>query len=984
MLILPEFIMTSQHIVKEIKELSRQLDGEIRFDHLSKILYATDASAYREMPQAVVFPASGKDIIKLIEFAHNHTTSLIPRGAGTSLAGQVVGKGIVVDVSKNFNRILEINQDERWARVEPGVVLATLNEAVKPYGLQFGPETSTANRCTMGGMLGNNSCGLHSLVHGSVREHIVEVRGFLSDGSEVIFKELSNEEFKQKLTGNSLESKLYQQINSILSIEENRDEIENQYPDPSVPRRNNGYALDILARMQPFSNAGVPFNFSKLIAGSEGTLFFVTEMKLSLVTLPPKEKTLLCVHFNDLSEALQANLIGLKFHPSAIELMDKTIMDMTRENIGLRRNRFFIKGDPAALLIIELWGIDRDSLILTASSIEAEMRSNGLGYHFPLIWGADIPRVWGLRTAGLGVLSNLPGDAKPVSVVEDTAIPVNKLPDYIVEFNQLLGTMGLEAVYHAHIATGELHLRPVLNLKDEHDVERFRIIAVETAKLVKKYRGSLSGEHGDGRLRGEFIPYMLGNRVYQLLKEVKSTWDPENIFNPGKIIDTPAMNQSLRYEPGSETLNLNSYFEYKFEQGMVRAIEKCNGSGDCLKQVVIGGTMCPSYMVTHDELHSTRGRANVLRELITRPSNMHWADQREVLDSIDLCLSCKACKSECPSGVDMTKLKADFLQNHYEGNPIPFRSKIIANFPRLMKLASIFRPFSNMLLKSTFFSSLLKLGIDFVPKRELPLLSKERLSGWYNKHKTPVSHPNGRVYLFNDEFLDVTDAHIGIKAILLLERLGYEVVIPNHTFSGRTFLSKGFVKDARKYAERNIQLLKDIISNDTPLIGIEPSAILTFRDEYPEIVSESHKEDARKLASVSLMFDEFIMREVEKGKISNAHFTTKYAEIKLHGHCHQKSLATTEASKKMLQLPVNFKVTEIPSGCCGMAGSFGYEKEHYEISMKIGEMVLFPGIRKISAEVIIAAPGTSCREQIKHGTGRLALHPVEILFDALL
>jgi FAD/FMN-containing dehydrogenase/Fe-S oxidoreductase len=966
-----------------LKQLASQLEGELRFDHLSKILYSTDASAYREMPAAVAFPKSNDDIKLLIEFAKKHKTSIIPRGAGTSLAGQVVGNGIVVDISKYINKILEVNVEEKWVRVEPGVVLTELNMHLQTLGLMFGPETSTANRCTMGGMLGNNSCGLHSLLHGSVRDHILEVTALLNDGSEVVFKELSADEFSVKLNGLSLENRLYQNISNILSEEENRIEIAKQYPDPTVPRRNNGYALDIVSQMQPFNPEGKPFNFSKLIAGSEGTLAFVTEMKLNLIPLPPKEKALMCVHFFHLPEAFKANLIGLKYSPSAIELMDKTIMDMTKGSIGLQKNRFFIQGEPDAILFIELWGDDKEEITSSATQIETEMRLNGFGYHFPLVWGADIPRVWALRTAGLGVLSNLPGDAKPVSVVEDTAIPVEKLPEYLGEFQQLLNELGLKAVYHGHIATGELHLRPVLNLKDKADVELFKVVATETARLVKKYNGSLSGEHGDGRLRGEFIPFMLGHKVYKFLKEVKNSWDPDHVFNPGKITDTPPMNQSLRYEPGAPTLNLTGYFDYKIEQGMARAIEKCNGSGDCLKSVVIGGTMCPSYMAIRDEMHSTRGRANVLRELITKPGNLHWADQFEVISALDLCLSCKACKSECPSGVDMAKLKADFLQNHYNGNPVPFRSKIIANFPELMRLVSGIRVLSNLVLKSRLLSSLLKAFTGFAAQRPLPVLSDIRLKSWYLKHKPITVAPNGKVYLFNDEFLDVTESQIGISAILLLEKLGYEVIIPQHTFSGRTFLSKGFVKKAIKLAEENVLLLKDLISAETPLIGIEPSAILTFRDEYPQLVRDELKDAAKLIAPNALMFDEFIVREMDKGKIRSDQFTTEYLSIKLHGHCHQKSLATTDATKRMLQLPVNYQVTEIPSGCCGMAGSFGYEKEHYGLSMEIGEMVLFPAIRKSSADVIISAPGTSCREQIAHATGRKALHPVEILYNSL-
>ncbi len=965
-----------------LQKLSKQIEGDLYFDHISKVLYATDASAYREMPLAVALPKSKNDLQKLVRFANTNHCSLIPRGAGTSLAGQVVGSGIIVDFSKYLNRIIEVNAEEKWARVEPGVVLSELNIHLQKFGLMFGPETSTANRCTMGGMLGNNSCGLHSLVHGSVREHILEVTSFLSDGEEVVFGELSSDEFQEKLGGISHESKIYKHIDKILSDSANIEEIRKQYPDPSVPRRNNGYALDQLANMQPYNAEGEPFNLCKLIAGSEGTLAMVAEMKLNLVPLPPKEKAVLCIHFEKLTDAFRANLIGLKYHPAAIELMDKTIMNLTKGVLNLQKNRFFIDGEPEAILIVELWSDNKDEIIERAKAIESEMRALGFGYHFPLVWGADIQKVWGLRTAGLGVLSNMPGDAKPVSVVEDTAVPVEKLPDYLNDFQQLLDQHNLKAVYHAHIATGELHLRPVLNLKDAEDVKLFRIVATETAKLVKKYGGSLSGEHGDGRLRGEFIPFMLGDIVYQLLKELKHTWDPNNIFNPGKIIDTPPMNESLRLEPDAETLELNSYFEYKVEQGMARAIEKCNGSGDCRKSEIIGGAMCPSFMATHDEINSTRGRANVLRELVTRPGKIHWADQHAVVSALDLCLSCKACKSECPSGVDMAKLKADFLQNHYDGNPIPFRSRLIANFPSLMNSASKFQPFSGLMMRSPIISPLIKLCSDFTLKRALPELSKETMKQWYGKHEHR-SAANGKVYLFNDEFLNTNDSHIGIQAILLLEKLGYEVVIPSHTFSGRTYLSKGLVKKAATLADKNISLLKDLISEETPLIGIEPSAILSFRDEYPQIVSAELKDAARKLSANVLMFDEFIVGEVAKGKITPDQFTADSAEIKLHGHCHQKAIATTDASKKMLQLPVNYSVTEIPSGCCGMAGSFGYEKEHYELSMKIGELVLFPEVRKTSERVLIAAPGTSCREQIKHGTGRKTYHPVEILFKAL-
>ena len=972
---------TSTYSAK-FRKLEKQLEGDFRCDRLSTLLYATDASAYREIPLAVAVPKNIGDVKKLLAFAVENNCSLIPRGAGTSLAGQVVGPGIVVDVSKHLNRIIEINPDEQWVRVEPGVVLSELNHELKKYGLTFGPETSTANRCTMGGMLGNNSCGLHSLVHGSVREHVLEVKTILSDNSEVLFGKVSNEEFRQKCALDGVEGDIYRYFNEVLSNNEMLAEIEQQYPHPSVPRRNNGYALDALAQMQPFNPNGEPFNVSKLLAGSEGTLAFVTEMKLNIIELPPQHKALLCVHFKKLSHAFNANVIALKYNPSAIELMDKNILDLTKENITQRRNRFFVQGEPEAILIIELWGDSKAEIETRAADIESSMREAAYGYYFPLVWGADIPKVWALRTAGLGVLSNMPGDAKPVSVVEDTAIPVNDLPDFLSEFQSLLDVHKLKAVYHAHIATGELHLRPVLNLKSENDVKLFRIMARETACLVKKYRGSLSGEHGDGRLRGEFIPYMLGDKVYAVLKELKSTWDPNNIFNPGKITDTPPMDKMLRYKPGMETPELNSYFDYKLTLGMARAIEKCNGSADCRKSQLSGGTMCPSYMATRDELHSTRGRANIMRELLTRSAGIAWDDSHMVLDALELCLSCKACKSECPSGVDIAKLKADFLQNHYDANPIPIEVRLVANYPRLMQVAIYFNPLSKWLFKASLSSYILKKIAGFAAQRPLPVLPIRTLNNWYKKRKSKAESRK-KVYLFNDEFLNTSDSGVGIKAILLLEKLGYEVIIPKHKSSGRTYISKGLLKKARKLANFNVEVLSEIINSENPLVGIEPSAILTFRDEYPVLVRSELADKAKTLVANTLMFDEFFMREVEKGNIKAESFTIEKSTIKLHGHCHQKALATTKSTLDMLGFPKNFSVEEIPSGCCGMAGSFGYEKQHYELSMQIGEMVLFPAVRSCNTETIISAPGTSCREQIEHGTGRKALHPVEVIYAAL-
>ncbi len=977
--------MSNEIPPSNLKELQQKLEGELYFDEAIRLMYATDASAYRELPTAVCYPKNVQDIKELILFARENNTSLIPRTAGTSLAGQVVGSGIVVDVSKHLTKILEINTEEKWVRVEPGVVLDELNLILEKHGLFFGPETSTSNRCMIGGMVGNNACGAHSLVYGSTREHTLEIKALLSDGSEAVFGPLDKPAFEEKCKGDKLENKIYQNIKEILGNQDNRQKIRDEFPDPEIRRRNTGYALDLLLDTEPFNHGGALFNFAKILAGSEGTLAFSTEIKLHLVALPPEHNALVCVHLNSVKEALKANLIALEHKPVAIELMDKAILDLTKDNIEQAKNRFFIEGDPGAILIIEFAEYDTLTLEEKIKAVEQEMKKEQLGFHFPVIRGADITRVWNLRKAGLGVLSNLKGDAKPVAVVEDTAINPKKLPAYIEEFDDILKKYNKECVYHAHIATGELHLRPILNLKLKADVEIFRSIAEDTAHLVKKYRGSLSGEHGDGRLRGEFIPIVIGKHNYALLKKIEATWDPEHIFNPGKIVDTPVMNTSLRYKPGEETKEVETIFDFSNELGILRAAEKCNGSGVCRKSEVIGGTMCPSYMATRDERNTTRARANILREFLTNSKKSNPFDHQEIYEAMELCLSCKACKSECPSSVDVTKLKAEFLQHYYDEHGVPLRSQLIAHIAGINYLGSFVPGLYNFVNQNAVLSAFTAGVIGFSKKRKFPLLSGIRLERWHKKHQKNIAEdfPNGKVYLFNDEFTRFNDTDTGIKAILLLNKLGYKVVIPKHMESARTYLSKGLVRKAKKIANKNVALLQNLITDETPLLGIEPSAILTFRDEYPELVDGYLKEASKKLAPNALMMDEFLEREMKAGRIKKSSFTREERKIKLHGHCHQKSLASTAPTLFALGFPENYTVEEIPSGCCGMAGSFGFEKEHYDLSMKIGELVLFPAVRKAAPEVIISAPGTSCRHQIKDGTGKKAVHPVEILYEAL-
>ncbi len=972
---------------EKLEQLARSLKGELHADRKMRILYATDASAYREMPLAVAIPRDKEDICKLIAFARTNGTSLIPRTAGTSLAGQVVGNGIVVDVSHHFTRILEVNAEEKWVRVEPGVVRDELNLHLKPYGLFFGPETSTANRAMIGGMVGNNSCGSNSVVYRSTREHLLQAKALLSDGSEVEFRSLSPDDFHAKCEQDDLEGQIYRSIRSMLSDYGNQVEIRKEFPKKSVERRNTGYAIDLLLDTAPFTAGEPDFNFCKLIAGSEGTLAFLTEIKLNLVDLPPRETGLLCVHFNSVDESLRANLIALKHGPTASELIDHYVLECTKDNAEQRKNRFFVQGDPGAILVIEFKKDTREEITAIAAVVEAEMRAASLGYHFPLLFGEDTQKIWKLRKAGLGLLSNLPGDEKAVAVIEDTAVDVNDLPDFIRDFNVILKKHGLYSVHYAHAGSGEIHLRPIINLKTTDGHRLFRIIAEEIATLVKHYGGSLSGEHGDGRLRGEFIRQMIGDRNYALLCELKENWDPQHIFNPGKIVDTPPMDSYLRYDAGQQTPTFDTIFRFH-NQDILQHAEQCNGSGDCRKSHLSGGTMCPSYMATRNEQDTTRARANILREFLTRSDKTNRYDNREIYEVMDLCLSCKACKSECPSNVDVAKLKAEFLQHYYDANGAPMRAHLIARFTQLSRLGLIAPALYNFVMSSPSVSRLVKRIAGFAPDRSLPLLHGYSLRSWHLRHRKKSGNrkalTNGKVYLFCDEFTNYNDTHIGEKAVMLLERLGYEVLIPAHEESGRTWLSKGFVRKAKDIANRNIELLSPIITDETPLIGIEPSAILTIRDEYPDLASDERLPDAQKLARQALMFDEFFMQEVAAGRIRSDQFSADQREILFHGHCQQKSVGDPGATVKMLSFPTGHNVRTIPSGCCGMAGSFGYESEHYDISQRIGGLVLFPTVNNASAQTIVAAPGTSCRHQIKDGTGRMSSHPVEIMWESSL
>lgn len=963
---------------KELQELAASLEGTLLYDDLYKTLYSTDASVYRIRPNAVALPKTTADISKLIQFAAQHNISVTPRTAGTSLAGQAVGDGIVVDVSKHFTKILGYNAEKKTVTVQPGVIRDELNLFLKPYGVFFAPITSTSNRAMIGGMVGNNSSGTTSIRYGVTRDKIAEVKAILSDGSEVTFGELTSAEFMEKTKGDSLENKIYKSVYDELSVKENQEEIIKEFPKPEIHRRNTGYAVDILLKSEIFGGTEPTINLGKLLCGSEGTLAFTTEITLKVDDLPPAHNIMVVGHYHTIQESLESVVVAMKHHLYTCEMIDDTILDCTKTNREHIKNRFFLVGEPKAIMLFEVASHTLEDAENQANALISDLEKHNFGYALVKIYGADIDKANELRKAGLGLLGSIVGDNKAADSIEDTAVELSDLPAYIAEFSAMMLSHGQEAIYYAHAGAGELHLRPVLNLKKTEDLKLFRTIATDVAHLVKKYRGSLSGEHGDGIVRGEFIPFMIGDKNYELLKRIKLAFDPSSVFNIGKIVNALKMDENHRVVSGRVEPDIKTFQDFSDSLGILRAAEKCNGSGDCRKMPSAGGAMCPSYRATRNEKETTRARANALREYLTYSEKENKFDQKELYEVFELCVSCKACASECPSNVDVATLKAEFLYQYQKANGFSTRNKIFANNAKLNKMGSLFPSITNFISNQ----SLVKKSMGIAPERQVPLLAKKTFRKWYEKNKSKsTDFPNGKLYLFVDEFTNYYDVNIGIDAFELLTKLGYEVLITDHEESGRTYLSKGFLEEAKKITDINVNIFKDLISSNTPLIGIEPSAILTFRDEYLRLASD--KENAERISQNAFTIEEFFKKEIIDGKIRPDSFSEETKEIKIHAHCHQKSLSSVEATFAMLNLPKNNTVTIYNSGCCGMAGSFGYEKEHYKVSMQMGEDTLFPKVRNTSENVKIAAAGTSCRHQIYDGTKREAQHPVSILRNCL-
>lgn len=961
-------------------KLASSLQGELHTDELLRRIYATDASVYRRLPAAVAYPKNETDIRNVLGFAAESSLGIIPRAAGTSLAGQCVGEGIVMDISRHMTQILDFDLEKKQVWVQPGVIRDDLNRFLAPHGLFFGPNTSTANRCMIGGMLGNNSSGTTSIRYGVTRDKVIVVKAMLADGSIAEFRDLDAEQWQDKTCLQSSEGELYRQLDALLRKEGVLEEVRKEFPKPEIHRRNTGYAIDELLETQVFNpEREETAHIGKLLAGSEGTLAITLEVCLQLDDLPPSKSAMIVTHYNSLESCL-LDVAPVMRHPLyTCEMMDRIILDCTKNNLEQAENRKFVQGDPAALLMLELRAESEEELEQQISVLQKGIKENQNAYASPVLRGEEVNKALTLRKAGLGLLGNIVGDRKAVACIEDTAVALQDLHLFIEEFGALMRGFGQEAVYYAHAGAGELHLRPILNLKKGDDVALFRQITQAVAELTKKYRGSFSGEHGDGIVRAEFIPLMIGPKNYALLQKVKGVFDPKGLLNPGKIVDPYPMDEGLRYEVDRLEPEPDSFLDFSDSQGILRAAEKCNGSGDCRKSAESAGAMCPSYQATKAEKDSTRARANALREYLTQQE----ADGDELKEVLDLCISCKACARECPSNVDMAALKSEVQFQYQESKGYSLRSKAFAYSTTLNKWASRFSCLSNALYTNRLTSSVIKEVNGIAQERRLPLVRRENFLALLQelRKKYPLKPGARQVVLYIDEFTRYMDTSIGKDALILLHRLGYSIALVQGE-SGRTFLSKGFLRQAKKCAEANLALVAPFLGKDIPVLGIEPSAILSFRDEYKRF--GLRKKAVEQLASQSQLIEEFLAEEWAKGNIHAEQFTQEEREVQLHVHCHQKALSSPKVSCDVLGIPKHYKVRLMATGCCGMAGSFGYEKEHYQVSMKIGELKLFPRVRKFAPEVLIAANGTSCRHQIEDGTGRKGEHPIQILRKALL
>ena len=913
----------------------------------------------------MVVPRHKGDVQAVVELANKFSVPVLPRGGGTSLAGQTVGHALVLDFSKYMQNVLEVNQEELWCRVQPGLVQDELNAYVRSMGLQFGPDTSTSNRATIGGMIGNNSAGAHSLTYGKTLDHVIELTVLLSDGSEVVLKELSSDALEGKSQADSLEGRVHREVARL--AQEHRNEILARYP--KIMRRVSGYNLDEFIKPQPF-------NLSRILVGSEGTLGMVVEAKMRLVP-KPKWTALDVIHFDDDLEALRASQAILETAPYAVESTDKMILNLARGNIVQSQRLGFVQGNPSSLLMVEYAGDTEAQVKEQVYKLEEVRKAQHIGYAATLAFKPEeVKAVWGVRKAGLGLLLGTKGDKKPIAFVEDTAVAPAKLPEFIKRFREIITRHDAIAGYYGHCSVGCMHIRPLIDLKEASEMKKMVSIADAISDLVLEFNGAMSGEHGDGLARSHFNQKLFGAVLYEAFRQVKRVFDPKNLMNPGKIVDAPAMTESLKISPRYQTWQPETTLDFTGQGGFARAVEMCSGMGECRKK--LDGTMCPSYMGTLDEEHSTRGRANALRAVLSGKVPKEEFTGKRLHDVMDLCLECKACKAECPSNVDMAKLKYEFLDHYHRVNGLPLRNRLFGGIERLNRIGSQFAPLSNWVVGSGLNRWLMEklAGID--RRRPLPQFAGVTFEDWFDGRKPEGDGAKGEVVLFHDTFNNFNTPNVAVATTRLLERLGYHVLLVNKRCCGRPMISKGMLGEAKNNAVWNVDQLAEYAERGVPIVGMEPSCLLTLRDEYPDFLRTN---DAKLVARNSFLLEEFLLQERDTGKVSLS-FGANGRKALLHGHCHQKALVGTVPTVALLK-GAGFEVSEVDSGCCGMAGSFGFEKEHYDLSLTIGNRRLAPAVKSASAEVEIVAPGISCRQQIEHLTGRKAKHTAEVLWEVL-
>ena len=966
------------------QQLSDNLAGDVRFDLYSKALYSTDASLYQIQPIGVVIPKDSQDVIKTVQIASENNVPILPRGGGTSLAGQSVGKAIVLDMSKYMNQLLEVNVAERWARVQPGIVLDELNHKLKPHGLMYAPDVATSSRANVGGTIGNNSAGSHSLIYGKTIDHVMSLDLVLSNADEITASPISLEELETKKQGDTLEANIYRELCRICA--DNEAEIRKRYP--RILRRVAGYNLDEFVpdagskEVTPYRRDGCdenhPFSLTKILVGSEGTLATTLEATINLVPIP--KLTALCVvHFKSLVGSMEAMQPILECNPTAVELIDKTILDMARDSLEFSRLTTFIQGEPAALLAVEFYGETEAELESHLDKLEEILRRTGFGYAFVRCFTAEEKaRVWETRKAGLGLLMGMKGDAKPVGFVEDAAVPIENLPEYVRRFDEIVTAHDTTAAYYAHASVGLLHNRPIVNLKSETDIQKMHDIAREVRDLLMELDGAMSGEHGDGLVRSEWIESMFGPQIYQALTEVKKAFDPAGIMNPGKIVDAPPMTENLRFGTDYNTIKIDTYFDFSSQDGFGRAIEMCNGVGACRKTLT--GTMCPSFIGTREEEHSTRGRANALRSIISGALPHTELTSERLQEVLDLCLGCKACKAECPSNVDMAKIKYEVLAHYHKANGLPLHRRLFGEIGALAPLGSMFSPFSNWAVNNSLSKWIAEKFIGVDRRRDMPTFVRPTYEQWFRKRNSRRTSDK-KVVLFSDTFMNYSEPSIGKAAVELLEACGFEVLLPEKRCCGRPLISEGMLDRAIENALYNIDTLRGYADQGIPIVGCEPSCTSTLTDDYVELIDTPA---AKRVAEATCSFEEFFTQLAEEGELP-LEFSAEPRDILLHGHCHQRALVGIQPSVKMLSLPAKHNVSVIDSSCCGMAGAFGYEKAHYDLSMKIGELRLFGAVReKPPDSFTLSAAGFSCRHQLEHGTGVQPKHPVEVLREALI